>query len=116
VSKPRKKKPATGRPARARATAKAAKSAAKSRAAAKPKARAAKTATKASAPVASRKASPPDPLDQFIDAAAVAIDLPIDAAWKPAIKANLEVTLRLSRLFADFPLPDDVEPAPVFAA
>jgi 1-carboxybiuret hydrolase subunit AtzG-like len=106
VSKLRKKKTPT---------AKVAKSAAKSRAAAKPKARAAKSATTASAPAASRKL-PPDPLDQFVDAAAVAIDLPIDAAWKPAIKANLAVTLRLARLFADFPLPDDAEPAPVFVA
>jgi hypothetical protein len=94
VSKPRKKKPATGK--RAGSISKA--------------------ATKASAPVVSRKTSPPDLLDQFIDAAAVAIDLPIDAAWKPAIKANLEVTLRLARLFGDFPLPDDAEPAPVFVA
>jgi hypothetical protein len=103
VSKLRKKKTATAKPA------------AKSRGPAKPRARAAKAATKASAQAASRKLSP-DPLDQFIDAAAVAIDLPIDAAWKPAIKANLEVTLRLARLFGDFPLPDDAEPAPVFVA
>jgi hypothetical protein len=109
VSKPRKKKPATGKPAGSRSKA------ARSRAKAKPKARAAKAVTKPSAPAASRKL-PPDPLDQFIDAAAVAIDLPIDAAWKPAIKANLEVTLRLARLFGDFPLPDDAEPAPVFVA
>ena len=104
MSKPRKKKKtATAKPA--------AKSRAKG-----PKARAANSATKASAPVASRKASPPDPLDHFIDAAAVAIDLPVEPAWKPAVKANLEVTLQLARLFADFPLPDDAEPAPVFVA
>jgi hypothetical protein len=116
VSKFRKKKTAASKPARSRATAKAAKSTAKTRAKAKPKARAAKAATKPSAPVASRKASSPDPLDQFIDSAAVAIDLPIEPAWKAAIKANLAVTLRLARLFADFPLPDDAEPAPVFVA
>ncbi len=46
----------------------------------------------------------------------MALDLPVEPAWKPAIKANLEVTLRLARLFADFPLPDDAEPAPVFVA
>jgi hypothetical protein len=103
VSKLRKKKTATAKPA------------AKSRAAAKPKARAAKSATTASAPTAIPKL-PPDPLDHFIDAAAVAIDLPVEPAWKPAVKANLEVTLRLARLFADFPLPDDAEPAPVFVA
>jgi hypothetical protein len=115
MSKLRKRKTATGKRAGSRATAKVAKSAAKSPAATKPKARVAETATKASAPVASRK-PPPDPLDQFIDAAAVAIDLPVEPAWKPAVKANLEVTLRLARLFGDFPLPDDAEPAPVFVA
>jgi hypothetical protein len=55
-------------------------------------------------------------LDHFIGAAAHALALPVETAWKPAIKANLEVTLRLAASFADFPLPDDAEPAPVFVA
>jgi hypothetical protein len=55
-------------------------------------------------------------LDHFIGAAAHALALPVEPAWKPAIKANLEVTLRLAASFADFPLPDDAEPAPVFVA
>ena len=54
-------------------------------------------------------------LDHFI-AAAQALALPVEPAWKPAIRANLEVTLRLAASFADFPLPDDAEPAPVFVA
>jgi hypothetical protein len=58
----------------------------------------------------------PDQLDMFVDAAARALDLAVEPAWKPAIKANLEVTLRLAALFADFPLPDDAEPAPIFVA
>ena len=57
-----------------------------------------------------------DPLDSFVDAAALALDLEVEPAWKGAVKANLEVTLRLARTFADFPLPDDAEPAPVFVA
>jgi hypothetical protein len=55
-------------------------------------------------------------LDQFIAAAAHVLALPVDPAWKGAVKANLEVTLRLAVSFADFPLPDDAEPAPVFTA
>ena len=35
------------------------------------------------------------PSTSFIDAAAAALGLPIEPAWKPAIKANLQVTLRL---------------------
>jgi hypothetical protein len=59
-------------------------------------------------------ASPP--LDDFIAAAAAALDLPLDPAWKPAVKANLEVTLKHAALVMDFALPDEAEPAPVFKA
>ena len=58
----------------------------------------------------------PELLDQFIEATAHALALPVEPAWKGAVKANLEVTLRLAASFADFPLPDDAEPAPVFTA
>ena len=57
-----------------------------------------------------------DPLDDFIDTVANALGLPLDEAWKPAIKANLEVSLRLARLVDEFALPDETEPASVFAA
>jgi hypothetical protein len=57
-----------------------------------------------------------DPLDDYIDAVGKALALPIDAAWKPAVRANLEVSLRLARLVDEFPLPDETEPASVFAA
>ncbi|HEY7666067.1 MAG TPA: DUF4089 domain-containing protein [Xanthobacteraceae bacterium] len=58
----------------------------------------------------------PDALDAFVDAAAHALALPAEPAWKGAIKTNLAVTLALAASFADFPLPDDAEPAPVFVA
>ena len=54
-------------------------------------------------------------LDHFIDAAAHALALPIEPAGRRD-QANLEVTLRLAASFAEFPLPDDAEPAPVFMA
>jgi Protein of unknown function (DUF4089) len=57
-----------------------------------------------------------DPLDDFIDAAARALALPLEPAWRPAVKANLLVTLRQGALVAEFALPDDTEPAPVFRA
>jgi hypothetical protein len=57
-----------------------------------------------------------DQLDQFIDATAGLLDLPIEPAWKKAVKGHLEVTLRLAASFAEFPLPDEAEPAPVFVA
>jgi hypothetical protein len=55
-------------------------------------------------------------LDNLIDASAAALALPIEPGWKPAIKGNLAVTLRLANLVAAFPLPDEAEPAPVFEA
>ena len=57
-----------------------------------------------------------DPLDDLIDAAARALELPIEPTWKPAVKTNLQVTLRHGASVAEFKLPDDAEPAPVFVA
>jgi len=61
-------------------------------------------------------AEPADSIDIYIDAAAEALALPLDPAWKPAVKANLLVNLRLGSIAADFALPDEAEPAPVFGA
>jgi len=57
-----------------------------------------------------------DQLEALVDAAAGALALPVEPAWKPAIKANLQVTLRLAAAVAEFELPDEAEPAPVFEA
>ena len=57
-----------------------------------------------------------DPLDDYIDAVSKALSLPVEDAWKPAVKTNLEVSLRLARLVDEFALPDESEPASVFAA
>jgi hypothetical protein len=59
---------------------------------------------------------PPDPLDDYIDAVAKALGLPVENAWRPAVRANLEVSLRLARLVDEFALPDEAEPASVFTA
>ena len=45
-------------------------------------------------------------LDDYIDAVSKALALPVDEAWKPAVRANLEVSLRLARLVDEFALPD----------
>ena len=57
-----------------------------------------------------------DPLDDYIAAAAKTLGLSIDEAWRPAVKANLEVSLKLARLVDEFTLPDETEPASVFTA
>ena len=51
-----------------------------------------------------------------IDAVAKALALPVEEAWRPAVRANLEVSLRLARLVDEFPLPDETEPASVYTA
>ena len=57
-----------------------------------------------------------DPLDDYIDAASRVLALPVEAGWKPQVKANLLVTLKLARLVDEFVLPDEAEPASVFTA
>jgi hypothetical protein len=57
-----------------------------------------------------------DPLDALIDAAARALSLPLEPDWKPAVAANLRVTLEHAASVEAFALPDDAEPAPVFKA
>ena len=57
-----------------------------------------------------------DPLDDYIDAVSKALGLPLEDGWRPAVRANLEVSLRLARLVDEFKLADDTESASVFAA
>ena len=57
-----------------------------------------------------------DWLDDYIHAAARALDLPLEQASMQAVRASLEVSLRLGRLVDEFRLPDETEPAPVFSA
>jgi hypothetical protein len=55
-------------------------------------------------------------IDDYIASVGAALGLPIEDAWLPAVRANLEVSLRLARLVDEFPLPDETEPASVFTA
>ena len=55
-------------------------------------------------------------LDDYIDAVARALALPIEDSWRPAVRANLDVSLRLARLVDEFALPDETEPACVYSA
>jgi Protein of unknown function (DUF4089) len=57
-----------------------------------------------------------DPLDEYIDAVSKALALPIEDAWRPAVRSNLELSIKLARLVDEFALPDEAEPASVFAA
>jgi hypothetical protein len=55
-----------------------------------------------------------DLLDPFVEAAAQALKIPIDDAWKPAVRMNVQLLLQHAAKIDAFPLPDDAEPAPIF--
>jgi hypothetical protein len=55
-------------------------------------------------------------LDEYIDAVSKALALPVKEVWKPAVRANLEVSMKLARMVDEFALPIDVEPACVFTS
>jgi hypothetical protein len=57
-----------------------------------------------------------DTLDDYIDAASKLLRLPVKDAWKPAVRANLEVSMRLARMVDEFEFSDEAEPASVFTA
>jgi hypothetical protein len=55
-------------------------------------------------------------LDAYMDATAALLELPIAPEWRAEVRANLAMTFRLGRLVAEFELPDEADPAPVFTA
>lgn len=57
-----------------------------------------------------------EPLDDYIDAVSSVLGLPVEDAWKPVIRANLAVTLKMARMVDEFVLPDESEPASIYAA
>jgi hypothetical protein len=61
-------------------------------------------------------ASKPDAIDALIGASAAALALPIDPAWHANVRFHLQLTLAHAALVDEFPLPDEIEAAPVFHA
>lgn len=52
--------------------------------------------------------------ETYVDGAAALIGLPIDPTHRAGVVLNLERIAQMAALVMEFPLPDDVEPAPVF--
>ena len=62
-------------------------------------------------------AAVPDPdLDAYMAGAAALLGLSVDPAWAASVVANLRVLRAAADLVESFPLLDEAEPAPVFAA
>jgi hypothetical protein len=113
----RKKKTTTRR-----ATASKAKGQSKRQSKGQPKTAAKSSKTKSGPRKAGRTPSPvsnrtkADPLDDLIEAAGPAFGLSIKPEWRSAVRAHLHVIFGQAALFAEFELPDEAEPAPVFKA
>ena len=58
----------------------------------------------------------PDSVDTLVEASAQALGIPLNPAWREGIAINLRLILRHAKLVDEFPLPDHIEPAPVFYA
>jgi hypothetical protein len=52
--------------------------------------------------------------EQDVERLATLVGLPISPAELPAVAVALGVLLTTARLVSEFPLPDDVEAAPIF--
>ena len=59
-------------------------------------------------------ASEGDALILYTERMAVSIGLPLDPARKPAVAHHLAILLAAASLVLEFPLPEEVEAAPVF--
>ena len=55
-------------------------------------------------------------LEAMLDAAAVLMRLPIAPEWRADVLVHLRTVTAAAQLVEAFPLPDEREPAPVFAA
>ncbi len=52
----------------------------------------------------------------YVDAAAALTGMPIAPEHRPGVVVNMERIAAMAKLVMDFPLPDEVEPGPVFRA
>jgi Protein of unknown function (DUF4089) len=56
---------------------------------------------------------PADPAP-FVDLLAQTLDLPLDPEHRPGVIANFVRTAEIAQLVMEFPLPDEIEVAPIF--
>jgi len=53
-------------------------------------------------------------VEEYVDRTAELINLPLDAEHRPGVVVNFERIAAIARLVTEFPLPPEVEVAPVF--
>ena len=57
-----------------------------------------------------------DGIDWLVEASAQALGISLERGWSEGVAFNLRLILRHAKLVDEFPLADDIEPAPVFYA
>lgn len=50
----------------------------------------------------------------YVEQMALLINLPLDPEHRPGVVENMERIITIAQLVNDFPLPDEIEAAPVF--
>lgn len=53
-------------------------------------------------------------IDRWVDQTAAVMDLPLSPDHRPGVVDNASRIWAIAQLFLDFPLPETIEPAPVF--
>jgi hypothetical protein len=59
-------------------------------------------------------ADQPIDLEQLVDLMADLLDITLDPEHRPGVIANLTRTAAIAQLVMEFPIPDEIEVAPVF--
>jgi len=75
-----------------------------------------KSTAKSSRKSTAKPTGNPDAIDALIAASAATLALPIDPVWHANVKFHLALTLAHAARVDEFPLPDEIEAAPVFHA
>lgn len=75
-----------------------------------------KTTQKARPPASPTISAKANSFDALAAASALALALPVEAAWQAGIAQNLRLLFHHASLVDELSLPDDTEPAPVFRA
>jgi hypothetical protein len=65
---------------------------------------------------AAKSATTADAIDTLIAGSAATLALPIDPSWHANVKLHLKLILGHAARVDEFPLPDEIEAAPVFHA
>lgn len=58
----------------------------------------------------------PDGIERLVEASAQVLGIPLERGWTQGVAFNLRLIFRHAKLVDEFPLADDIEPAPVFYA